>query len=92
MGIGPMHLFVLAAIALLFFGPSKLPALGKSMGEAIKGFKNAMNEVNDEADKITKTVAQSPAAPKPHAIDAAVDVTETTSDVTAHQKPKTPVS
>lgn len=64
MGIGPMHLFVLAAIALLFFGPSKLPALGKSMGEAIKGFKDAMNDVNNEAEGISRSVQAPPPQPK----------------------------
>ena len=32
---------------LLFFGPSKLPALGKSLGEGIKEFKKASKELTD---------------------------------------------
>ncbi len=38
----PTHLFILAGIALLIFGPRKLPELGKGMGEGIRGFKAAM--------------------------------------------------
>jgi sec-independent protein translocase protein TatA len=38
----PMHLMVIAGIALLVFGPKKLPELGKGMGEGIRGFKAAM--------------------------------------------------
>jgi sec-independent protein translocase protein TatA len=38
----PMHLLIIAAIALLIFGPKKLPELGKGMGEGIRGFKAAM--------------------------------------------------
>jgi sec-independent protein translocase protein TatA len=38
----PMHLLVIAGIALLVFGPKKLPELGKGLGESIRGFKSAM--------------------------------------------------
>ena len=38
----PMHLFVIFGIALLVFGPKKLPELGKGIGEGIRGFKAAM--------------------------------------------------
>jgi sec-independent protein translocase protein TatA len=38
----PMHLMVIAGIALLIFGPKKLPELGKGLGEGIRGFKAAM--------------------------------------------------
>jgi len=40
----PMHLLVIAGIALLVFGPKKLPELGKGLGESIRGFKAAMAE------------------------------------------------
>lgn len=40
----PMHLLVIAGIALLVFGPKKLPELGKGLGEGIRGFKAAMAE------------------------------------------------
>ena len=38
----PMHLLVIFGIALLVFGPKKLPELGKSLGEAIRGFKDSI--------------------------------------------------
>jgi len=37
----PMHLLVIFVIALLVFGPKRLPELGKGLGEAIRGFKDA---------------------------------------------------
>ena len=40
----PMHLLVLLGLALLLFGPKKIPELGKSLGEGIRGFKNAMKD------------------------------------------------
>ena len=38
----PMHLLVILGIALLVFGPKKLPELGKGIGEGIRGFKSAI--------------------------------------------------
>ncbi len=40
----PMHLLVIFGIALLVFGPRKLPELGKGIGDGIRGFKSAMRE------------------------------------------------
>lgn len=39
------HLFLLGLILLIFFGPSRLPSLGQSLGKAIRGFKDALNEI-----------------------------------------------
>lgn len=36
------HIFLVLAVVLIFFGPSRLPGLGKSMGEAIRGFKKGL--------------------------------------------------
>ena len=40
----PMHLVLILGIALLVFGPQKLPELGKGLGEAIRGFKSSLRE------------------------------------------------
>ena len=40
----PMHLLVIFAIALLVFGPKKLPELGKGLGEGIRSLKEGMKE------------------------------------------------
>ena len=54
-----MHIVVLLVIVLVFFGPSRLPSLGKSLGEAIRGFKQgvdgAMNEKKEEPTPIAST-------------------------------------
>lgn len=39
----PMHLLIIAGIALLVFGPKKLPELGRGLGDGIRGFKSAMS-------------------------------------------------
>ncbi len=46
----PMHLLVIFGIALLVFGPRKLPELGKGIGEGIRGFKSAMKEEEKPAN------------------------------------------
>jgi sec-independent protein translocase protein TatA len=38
----PEHLIIILVIALLIFGPSKLPGLGKGLGEAFRGFKDGI--------------------------------------------------
>jgi len=43
----PMHLMIIAGIALLVFGPKKLPELGKGLGESIRGFRTAMAAKED---------------------------------------------
>ncbi|MFN8846467.1 MAG: twin-arginine translocase TatA/TatE family subunit [Bdellovibrionales bacterium] len=48
MNLGWMEITVIIILALLFFGPSRLPGLGKSMGEAIRGFKKGISGKEDE--------------------------------------------
>ena len=38
----PMHLLVILLIALVVFGPKRLPELGKGLGEALRGFKDSL--------------------------------------------------
>ena len=45
----PMHLVVILFIALLVFGPKKLPELGKGLGDGIRSFKNSMQEKEQSA-------------------------------------------
>ena len=49
----PMHLLVIAGIALLIFGPKKLPELGKGLGESIRGFKSAMSAKEEQKSDST---------------------------------------
>jgi len=48
----PMHLIIILVIALLIFGPGKLPELGKGLGKSIREFKKAMSgdESNSSPD------------------------------------------
>jgi sec-independent protein translocase protein TatA len=55
----PMHVILVFGIALLIFGPKKLPELGKGIGEGIRGFKSAMagkeegKIINPKAEAVT---------------------------------------
>jgi sec-independent protein translocase protein TatA len=53
----PMHLLVIFGIALLVFGPKKLPELGKGIGEGIRGFKSAMKADEDKPVSATTIIA-----------------------------------
>jgi sec-independent protein translocase protein TatA len=53
----PMHLLVIFGIALLVFGPKKLPELGKGIGEGIRGFKSAMKAEEEKPVSTTIMVA-----------------------------------
>lgn len=47
------HILILSLILLIFFGPSRLPALGQSLGKAIKGFKQGLNEIDTDAKDVS---------------------------------------
>jgi sec-independent protein translocase protein TatA len=51
MGIGFKELLIILAIALLIFGAKRLKTIGSDLGGAVKGFKKAMDEGDDEASK-----------------------------------------
>ena len=48
MRLGFGEILLVLGLALLFFGPSKLPQLGSSLGEAIRGFKKGVAAPDDE--------------------------------------------
>jgi len=56
LGVGEVILIIGAA--LLIFGPSKLPELGKSIGKGIREFKGAMKETTDAVSGEMKEVAR----------------------------------
>lgn len=47
---GPLSLVVIAIVALLIFGPKKLPELGKAFGSSLREFKNATKGLVDDDD------------------------------------------
>lgn len=50
--IGLPELAVVLVLALVIFGPGKLPDVGKAIGKSIKEFKSASKEVKEQSEKI----------------------------------------
>jgi len=50
---GPMSLVIIAIIALLVFGPKKLPEIGKAFGSSLREFKSATKGLVDDDDDTT---------------------------------------
>lgn len=58
MNLGWTEILLIGGIALLVFGPSKLPGLGRSMGEAIRGFKKGLSEDASQERDVNKQISQ----------------------------------
>ena len=53
-GVGLPEVTVILILALLIFGPKKLPELGKQLGKTLKSLKKASNEFQNEIDQVMK--------------------------------------
>ncbi len=58
--IGPMEMLGILVLALVVFGPKRLPEMGKSIGQAVREFKSVGNEIQDEITKVTEDIAIDP--------------------------------
>jgi sec-independent protein translocase protein TatA len=65
--IGPLEIAIVLIIALLVFGPKRLPELGKSVGKGIREFKGSISgeDDDDKPDEQTQIVAATPTPPPP---------------------------
>ncbi len=52
-GIGTPELIIIAIIALLIFGPSKLPELGKTLGKGLREFKKASSNLKEQVNPLS---------------------------------------
>ena len=53
-GIGILEIAVIVLLALLIFGPKRLPQLGKTIGKTLKGLQTASKEFENEINKTLK--------------------------------------
>ena len=58
-GLGWQELVIILVIALIIFGPKKLPELGKSLGQAIRGFREGSDKATQAARKEIKDIEKS---------------------------------
>ncbi len=56
--VGPFELAIVLIIALIVFGPRKLPELGRSMGKGIREFKGSLSGDDDDDDDVESKRAE----------------------------------
>ena len=66
-GIGPLELIIVLVIALVIFGPKRLPDLGRSLGSGMREFKDSItgSSKDDDDDSSALTAARSDDPAKP---------------------------
>ena len=63
--IGPGEIVILLIVALLVFGPKRLPEMGRSIGKGMREFKNSVSLSDDDDDDVTPELPEETArAPK----------------------------
>ena len=72
--IGPLELAIVLVIALVIFGPKRLPDLGRSLGSGMREFKNSITGKDDDEDKLDtkKPELAEPQAPTSESVEADV--------------------
>jgi sec-independent protein translocase protein TatA len=60
--IGPLEIVIILIIALIVFGPKRLPELGRSMGKGMREFKNSLTSDKDDDDDVPELESSRAAA------------------------------
>jgi len=64
-GLGGSEMGIIFLIILLVFGPSQIPKMARAMGEAMREFRKAQREVNDEIHRAADADEKKPPTSKP---------------------------
>jgi sec-independent protein translocase protein TatA len=65
-GLQPTHLIIILVVALLIFGPARLPEIGRAFGKTIREFQSATKEVTESINaEIEKPAPAQPVQPQP---------------------------
>ncbi len=70
--IGFPELVIIFVVALIVFGPRKLPELGRSLGKGLAEFKRASNELRNTLDQEIELEERRPVTPPPAAVPAEI--------------------
>ncbi len=71
-GIGLPEMVLILVLALLVFGPKKLPEIGRSLGKALRGFQQASREFESEFKQAAAEVPPSPESAAPETMQASL--------------------
>jgi sec-independent protein translocase protein TatA len=88
-GIGLPEMAVIMVVALLIFGPKKLPEIGRSLGKTIRSFQDASNEFQNEFKKEAQQMEEAVktrAEIEPKQLESAQSQSEETSTANASQE------
>jgi sec-independent protein translocase protein TatA len=67
--MSPTHMIVLFAVALIVFGPKKLPEIGKGLGQALREFNKARNDFMDSLHAETERTNDTPSYTPPATVE-----------------------
>lgn len=70
MSLGPLEILVVLVLALLVFGPQRLPEVGRQVGGALREIRRMQEQVRTELNSVLTAEPEPPAAPKPAAAPA----------------------
>ena len=76
----PLHILILLVIVLLVFGAKRLPEIGRSLGEGMRGFKDSLSGEHHH-----ESIAQAPAAPAPAPTVVAAEPTAAPAPAPVHE-------
>ncbi len=83
LGMGPMELLLIVVLALIVFGPAKLPEIMGQVGKAINDFRRATSELSDEFNRTIQAELQETRAVIDEARSAVSDVHANVADLKA---------
>jgi sec-independent protein translocase protein TatA len=78
----PLHIALVLIVVLMVFGAKRLPEMGKSMGQGLRGFKDSL-QGNEPADENAPSAMLTAAVPAPVATPEATPVATPVASVTA---------
>jgi len=99
-GLQPIHIVIIVVLAVLLFGPKKLPEFGKSLGRSIREFKSASKDitedfksaVSEESSEAAKKESAKKEAPKSETAPASQASQDTPSQPVPQAEPATGVA
>jgi sec-independent protein translocase protein TatA len=87
-GVGLPEMALIMVLALLVFGPKKLPEIGRSMGKAIKGFQEASREFEEEFKKEAQQIEKAVTTPMKATLEPESPKVLTPPEVAAEVEPQ----